>query len=156
MTQTCTSLLTAVTILAHAVVGCCWHSHSGEAAHCHWSSCGYEHSHDHGPAFADVHSHASVCPQSVLNGCQTPEPQSPEPATPVTCEHSACVYVQTESSLSAWQGQYALTVGWIDSAAASRAETLPLNALAGRRDRNWDEVPVDAARLRAHLQVWLV
>jgi hypothetical protein len=151
MTHACSTLLTAVTILAHAVMGCCWHSHSGEAAHCHWSSCGYAHSHDG----RTIHSH-QVCATDSVPGGPGRMPQSDEPATPVTCEHSVCVYVQTETSLADWQGRCIPAFGWIDYVAAGPAEALSMTAFDRELGRSGDDVPVDAAQLRARLQVWLV
>jgi hypothetical protein len=106
---------------------------------------GCEHSHSH--------SDVATCNATADNAA---EGQSREPATPVTCEHSVCVYVPSESLLTTWQDQTAAAATWFDDASATVWESLTVATLAAEHGRDCDGIEVVSARLRAQLQVWLV
>lgn len=147
------TLLTIATMLAHAVLGCCWHAGAGCAHRCDAVCCTSE------PATTECHDHddhGDECKSHVQ--CQqvasTSEPvqEMPEPAAPV-CTHGKCVYVLAD----------VLTTTSIDQSVSYGtwpllSTDLGISVALDFRDALWrfDRAAGPPLRARAQLQVWLI
>ena len=133
--------LTGLTLLLHAVFGCCWHhAHLAGVEEIRWEG-GW---HDH---------HAAGIGQAAEDACHEPHdhPADAPPHRHGPCDEDACVYLTAASApvpvldLSGWAAVVALAA---DLAAA------PLTAADFPGERMPQGVP--RAALRAALQVWLI
>lgn len=154
MWHSLTALLTASTVLTHAVLGCCWHSQAGAGDGCQFVDC--KHSAHAIAESGDLHLHLHPTGDC---GHSHAVPENGAPATPgeLPCEHSKCSYVWTDAGvakaaleLSAawanWQVIATCSPSWIEQESlGSRGKGDPGAVFEG-----------EAARVRARLQVWLV
>lgn len=153
MPQTLVTLLTAGTLLAHAVIGCCWHC-PGKHRHHEWQVCGLvddadhetgdvatcEHDHDSSPAgFESVEFAPAESPSPSHSPWEAPE-----------CDHPECTFLAARGlSLNLDLPLVGMLTLPVEAAAAAAAESL-------RRDDAWASRADVGGPPRARLQVWLL
>lgn len=147
MYQISTTLLTAATMLAHGLFGCCWHhEHSSVAVHQGGGHVAAEHA-GHFQAVAHQHEHAK-CGHKAATG------ETPEAPCPHVCDGERCVFVRSSDSgafdagVASASAAYDGAPSTFDANAAPHRGSLPQFAL--------HQPSSPAAPLHARLHVWLI
>ena len=148
------ALTTAVVLLLHSVLGCCWHhAHASE-----FGGCGQDLLTHDGTCSADEDGHErdrDSCPGDSLLDSHLPSdgPASDPPGEPTPCDEGPCFFARTDTPARPHEIGGSGSVVWQGASAVAMAPECPAASTA---DGAWF---LDAASsLRPHLlhQVWLL
>lgn len=154
MLHALTASLTALTLLAHSILGCCWHVHAAEASNAKGeaSVSGIAMTRPaSNPPRRSVCGHHHALPAAADESELPSAPDCPEPS----CDHGECSFVAARSAT--WE--LLQVASPLSPAVLVDAET-PLSGVNDRLRNTLSSfawpVAASEARARACLQVWIL